>query len=111
MPTDTDIAATLAEKRRELRSQLEELAKPTGEVGSISFGKRVGEGTSQAVERLSAVSAHDKLQVVLAEVERAEQKVSEGSYGRCDVCGQDIGAERLEVRPWATRCITDAGRG
>jgi RNA polymerase-binding transcription factor DksA len=103
----TEVAEQLAAKRRLLEQQLAEMAAPQ-ETGSISFGKRVGEGTSQAVDRLAAVPAHDKLQAMLAEVRRAEAKLREGSYGRCDVCAADIGADRLEARPWATRCMAHA---
>ena len=104
----TDVAAELAAKRAQLEEQLEEMAAPPQELGSISFGKRVGEGTSQAVDRLSAVPAHDKLQLLLAEVTRAEEKLADGTYGRCDICGREIGSARLEARPWATRCIDHA---
>lgn len=106
----TEIASTLAEKRLQLEAQLSRLAEPPGDQGSISFGKRIGEGTSAAVDRLSDVSAHDKLQVMLADVQRAEAKVADGTYGICDVCGREIGADRLEARPWATRCVADAAR-
>jgi ferredoxin len=44
------------------------------EMGGISFGKRIGEGTSQAVDRLAAVPAHDNLVAMLADVERALAK-------------------------------------
>ncbi len=109
MTKDTqDIAATLAAKRAEIEAQLVELTRPAEELGSISFGKRIGEGTSQAVERLSAVSAHDQLRVTLSEVERAQAKLAEGSYGDCDVCGRPIGQGRLEVRPWSSRCVEHA---
>ena len=81
-----------------------------GEQGSISFGKRVGEGTSMAVDRLSQVAVHDKLQVTLADVDRAMAKLRDGNYGRCDVCGEPVGDERLEALPWATLCVRDAGR-
>jgi len=103
-----DIAATLAAKHAQLEEQLAAISARPTEVGGISFGKRVGEGTSEAVDRLAAVPAHAKLQVLLAEVIRAEEKLDEGSYGRCDVCGADIGAGRLEARPWATRCLDHA---
>lgn len=29
-------------------------------------------------------------------------------YGRCVVCGSEIGASRLELLPWAQKCITHA---
>jgi len=102
------MAEELAAKRRQLEEQLAEMSAPPQELGNISFGKRVGEGTSQAVDRLSAVPAHDKLQVLLAEVTRAEEKLADGTYGSCDVCGRPISAARLEARPWATRCIDHA---
>lgn len=103
-----DTAQALATKRLQLIQQLEALTVRPADAGSISFGKRVGEGTSEAVDRLAAVPAHDQLQVMLAEVVRAEEKLTEGSYGRCDVCDATIPAGRLEARPWATRCMDHA---
>jgi len=103
-----DVAEGLRAKQAQLREQLAEMSAPT-ELGSISFGKRVGEGTSQAVDRLSAVPAHAKLLDLLAEVDRALAKLDDGTYGRCDVCDDEISAGRLEARPWATRCLLHAG--
>jgi DnaK suppressor protein len=105
-----DIAQTLLAKKAEIETQLGLLERKPGDQGSISFGKRVGEGTSMAVDRLSQVAVHDKLQVTLADVDRAMVKLEDGDYGRCDVCGQEIGAERLEALPWAVLCVRDAGR-
>jgi DnaK suppressor protein len=102
-----DAAAELATKRATLESQLEELRRPP-ESGSIGFGKRVGEGTSHAVDRIAAVSAEEKLQAMLTDVRRAQAKLADGTYGRCDECGAEIGAERLEARPWATHCVRHA---
>jgi len=100
-----DIDELLAEREAQLQGELAELTKPTGEVGGISFGKRVGEGTSMAVDRLAAVSAQEHLLVMLEDVRRARQRVADGSYGVCEVCGEPIPEERLEVRPWAVRCV------
>jgi DnaK suppressor protein len=104
----SDPAAALDAKRRQLQEQIAAISDRPTDVGGISFGKRVGEGTSEAVDRLAAVPAHANLQVMLADVVRAQEKLADGSYGRCDVCGTDIGAGRLEARPWATRCLTHA---
>jgi len=48
------------------------------------------------------------LQAMLTDVKRAQAKLVAGTYGRCDECGAEIGAERLEARPWATRCMRHA---
>jgi DnaK suppressor protein len=109
--TDADldqVQVILADRHGQLEAELAILAAPSTDQGGISFGKRVGDGTSLAVERLSQVAAHHQLQDLLADVVRAEQKLAEGSYGRCDVCGRQISAGRLEALPWATLCIEDA---
>jgi DnaK suppressor protein len=105
-----DTTEVLHAKRSEIEAQLRLLEARPGDQGSISFGKRVGEGTSMAVDRLSQVAVHDRLQHTLADVDRALAKVADGSYGRCDVCGEPIAAERLEALPWAVLCVRDAGR-
>ena len=89
----------------EYHRKLAELTKPLGDLGTISFGKRVGEGTSMAVDRLTAVPAQEHLLAMLEGIRKAQQRVADGSYGRCEVCGEIIPKERLEARPWAIRCI------
>ncbi len=101
----SDLQADLRTKRDQVNAELTQLTEPAPDTGGISFGKRIGDGTSIAVERITQVAAHDGLQVLLAEVERAEAKVAEGTYGTCDVCGKPIGSGRLEVRFWSTRCV------
>jgi RNA polymerase-binding transcription factor DksA len=100
-----DADRLLAEREQQLESELAELTRPPGELGTISFGKRVGEGTSTAVDRLAAVSAQEHLLAMLDEVRRARRRVAEGTYGTCEVCGEPIPGGRLEARPWATRCV------
>ncbi len=73
--------------------------------GGISFGKRVGEGTSIAIERFTDVAIHDQIIQQLAAVEEALARVAEGTYGVCEVCGRNIAPERLEAIPWAAQCI------
>jgi RNA polymerase-binding transcription factor DksA len=102
---DPDVERLLAEREQSLEDELAELTKPSGDLGSISFGKRVGEGTSMAVDRLTAVSAQQHLLEMLEEVRRARRRIADGTYGRCEVCGYRIPSERLEVRPWAARCV------
>lgn len=108
----SDIETLLAGKREALESQLRIITTRPADTAGISFGKRVGEGTSLAVERLSQIAAHDRLQATLAHVVRAQEKLVDGTYGACDRCGEDVPPERLEAMPWATRCVacSDASR-
>jgi DnaK suppressor protein len=43
----------------------------------------------------------------LGEIDRALERLAEGSYGVCERCGKTIAPERLQARPWATLCIED----
>lgn len=99
-------------ERDALVAQLDELtAAPRDPMASVSFGKRVGEGTNQAVERIAQVSAAKTFDAKLRDVERALAKLAEGTYGRCDGCGTPIPDARLEAIPWAVRCVSCAAAG
>ena len=98
-------AALLAAKRAEVEAEIAGFEAPAEDTGGISFGKRVGDGTSIAVERITQVAAHDGLGVLLAEIIRAQAKLDEGTYGVCDRCGQPIPVERLEARPWSVHHV------
>lgn len=100
-----DIDRLLAEREERIQSELAELTSSIDEVGTISFGKRVGEGTSMAVDRLAAVSTQEHLLAMLQDIRRARYRVAHGGYGECEVCGEPIPEERLEVLPWAVRCV------
>jgi DnaK suppressor protein len=104
-----DVVATLTALRADLESRASSLrAGANVPSGGISFGKRVGEGTSIAIERFADVAIHDQIMQQLAAVEVALQRVVEGTYGVCEVCGRAIAPERLEAIPWAASCVACA---
>lgn len=103
-----DVRQVLLDKRADLLRRMAGISAAPTDSGGISFGKRVGDGTSIAVERLTQVAAHEQMLDQLAEVDRALEKLDEGTYGRCDSCGATIPEGRLEVHPWAIRCVACA---
>lgn len=106
---DTEqIRAELDAKAAALRAHLAELTRPVEAGATIGFGKRIGDGTSQAIQQMADASSAQNLQLLLDEVYRAIEKLDDGSYGRCDECNEPIGAERLEFRPWSTACVRHA---
>ena len=56
--------ATLTAKLAEIDDQMAAMEEPPTDQSNISFGKRVGDGTQMAVDRLSQVAVHDQLQVI-----------------------------------------------
>lgn len=43
--------------------------------------------------------------IILRQVERALEKIDEGTYGLCDITGKDIPVKRLEAIPYATMTV------
>jgi RNA polymerase-binding transcription factor DksA len=48
------------------------------------------------------------LQATLDEIEAALARIDAGTYGSCVRCGSAIPVERLQMRPFAGRCVTCA---
>jgi DnaK suppressor protein len=101
---------TLTAKLAEIDDEMAGMEEKPDDQGSISFGKRIGEGTSMAVDRLAQVAVHDQLQLTRADIARALAKLDEGTYGICDSCHQPIAEGRLEALPWAVLCVEDAAK-
>jgi RNA polymerase-binding transcription factor DksA len=95
----------LIARREELLADLERLTAPPEETSAVSFGKRVGDGTTEAVERLATTAAARSLSESLNEIDRALAKVDSGTYGICDRCSGPIPAARLDARPAAATCV------
>jgi DnaK suppressor protein len=111
--TTTGTAAErLAARRAELTEQVRQVRAgsdaSTASAAGLGFGKRVGDTTSIAVERISEVAAAGLLQESLEQVARAERALEQGAYGTCERCGCPIGDARQEARPEATRCVSCA---
>ena len=99
------IEAQLRERLGEIAAEIAELTKPPEGGGDISFGKRIGEGTSQAIDRFAEVGVAQEIEPIKARLERALEKLDEGSYGKCDRCGAEIAPGRLNAAPESSLCI------
>ncbi len=47
----------------------------------------------------------DRERKLLSKIKAAIERITDGSYGICDGCGDDINKERLIARPVTTLCI------
>jgi RNA polymerase-binding transcription factor DksA len=75
----------------------------TGEISH--FDQHEADVASDTFEREKDFSILEVVEAELADVERALQRLDEGSYGSCEACGGAIGDERLEVSPAARFCV------
>ncbi|WP_329133698.1 TraR/DksA C4-type zinc finger protein [Streptomyces sp. NBC_01476] len=66
------------------------------------------EGSSTAFERAHVAALLGQAREQLAELDRALERLERGEYGRCERCGRQIPAERLQIRPATNTCVTCA---
>lgn len=115
LPVDQELdlevlEARLREHRSELSGRLTVLARRPERGADLNFGKRIGDGTTEAVSRLNDVGVGTSLEVSMNRVERALAKLETGTYGLCDNCGRPIAPARLNAAPESVLCITCAAR-
>jgi DnaK suppressor protein len=106
--SDLDLDAIRAElkaRRARDRERLGLLAERPELGSAVSFGKRIGDGTSEAVSRLTDIGVGEALERGLDRTERALAKLDEGTYGICDVCGGPISRGRLKAMPDSVLCL------
>lgn len=101
----TEVERLLRARLEELQARLAELAKPPEPGSGIGFGKRIGDGTSEAISRRNDIGVGNSLLVTEEKLQRALAKLDEGSYGRCDRCGSPIAPARLAAAPESVLCI------
>jgi DnaK suppressor protein len=105
------IKTSLLERLEGLDHELADLtAVPRDPTTAISFGKRIGDGTTEAIDRMTKVGTAEQLAVIRDDVIRALEKIEDGTYGLCDRCGALIPDERLDARPWSVLCVSCASR-
>ena len=64
-----------------------------------------GDGSSQSM-RLDVIGQIEKSNKTLTDIEEAQRRIADGSYGLCLTCGNRIDRERLLHRPFVKTCTT-----
>ena len=104
------IRAELESQRDQMRERIGVLSKRPERVSELGFGKRIGDGTTEAVSRLTDIGVGASLEQALARTERALAKLDNGTYGLCDNCGERISPGRLRALPDGVMCLTCASK-
>jgi RNA polymerase-binding transcription factor DksA len=111
--SDTNRYAKLLEHERArlhvIRSSLTEVAEdverdPTGDPAA---GGHIADAGSEMFERARDLSIISDIDSQLTDIDHAEARLANGSYGTCEACGKAIGHERLAARPATRYCIED----
>ena len=104
------IRARLEAEKKRIQDELSQLtnasAHPVDERREGSpFGKREEEAT-ESMELEKRLALENRLKSLLAEVDRAIQKLDAGTYGLCDICNTPIDPARMEALPQAILCLS-----
>jgi RNA polymerase-binding transcription factor DksA len=87
----------------ELAEAQEELARLEKKLENRpDFG--LGEGSPGIYEWEMNLALRERALAKIASLEEALQSLSEGAYGRCERCGEQIEPERLEILPDTKLC-------
>jgi DnaK suppressor protein len=101
-----DLRASLLQKRAEIVARVDQLGEhDPAEVANLGFGKRIGDGTTYAVGRMTDAYQARTIYATVAEIDQALERLDEGTYGCCVACGEPIPEERLQAVPWAALCV------
>jgi RNA polymerase-binding protein DksA len=99
--------ASTLERLGALERELRGIIESSGSAGTDD--EHDPEGATIAYERQYVAALIRQAHEHLAQIDAAMARLADGSYGRCERCGQPIGAARLAARPVATTCVSCAG--
>jgi len=60
---------------------------------------------SQETDMSLELRSRDRERKLIKKIDESLARMETGDYGYCDVCGVEIGLDRLEARPTAELCI------
>ncbi|MDO7869355.1 TraR/DksA family transcriptional regulator [Nocardioides jiangxiensis] len=90
--------------RQELHDQEEELAGLLKDAGDGAGHDQADMGAT-SFERDHELTVVNNSREMLAQTERALDRIADGTYGVCESCGQPIGKMRVMAFPRATLCM------
>lgn len=100
----------LARERARVERSLAELEPEVLGQEEGGTGQHPADSGSDLFEREKDAGMCEDLRAELAAIERAEQRLADGTYGRSIDSGEPIPDERLEAVPWAERTIAEQQR-
>jgi DnaK suppressor protein len=96
--------ATYLRQAETLQAEADSLTEDR-EPGDVQFDEESGEGDTLAVERERDLALSAQARAAIEEIDKAVEKIHDGSYGRCESCGTAIPKERLRALPYAALCV------
>ena len=109
-----DLKGRLEEEQGELRVQLSTIEEETFSAsqselsGDVGLDDESADAGTATFEREKDLSIENNVRDLLAKIDRALTRMSDGTYGTCERCGKPIEKARIKALPYVDLCIKDA---
>jgi RNA polymerase-binding transcription factor DksA len=81
-----------------------------GELAEGGTDNHLGDTAGAVFDRSLDEGLEEGARDTLVEIDAALQRIEDGTYGICEVCGKPIAPARLMAIPWTRLCIDDQRR-
>ena len=98
------LSSTASSGAQGLAAESERFA--TGELSAVD--QHQADVATETFEREKELAILRSLEEQLEAVDAALERLDEGTYGKCEACGADIGDERLDAVPTTRFCVNHA---
>jgi DnaK suppressor protein len=95
----------LLDKKKENNKKLSEFFHESQTIVEIGITQDEGDKAESSYTKEFLLSLSDSERKKLQLIDEALQRIKENTYGKCKMCGKDIGMKRLRVVPWTSHCI------
>lgn len=100
----------LEEFRQLLQSQIDSLLREADKTVSEMTDEKTNfpdptDRASLESDRNFELRIRDRERKLIGKIQEALERITEGEFGICESCGEDIGEARLRARPVTTLCI------
>jgi len=94
----------LEERKRELLQEAERAVGTMNHESEEAFADPTDRAALES-DRNFLLRMRDRERKLIVKIDEAFERIGDGTYGRCEECGGEIGIERLKARPVTTLCI------
>jgi len=99
-----ELRAMLEARRAEILEEIKQ-ARASGTESNQATYAEVGDLVTASVEKERAFEYSEAGINALKEIDLALEKLEQGTYGICELCGKPISVARLRIMPSATLCL------
>lgn len=99
-----DFKKMLQDRLGQLLNEADQAVKDISEATSETSSDPTDQA-AQELDRNRLLRLKDRERKLIRKIEKALERIDDGSYGACEACGAGINEERLKARPMTTLCI------